>query len=365
MKYLVFIVFVTVITGLLFWSDLFDTTEEVAGSDTTKEPVKIVVQDEVTDTQEKKRDDAPLLSDLVAAGRWDDALSAIDSSKKGTSEEGAQELSVKNLCLLELKRFDDAEGVLDKLIEKAPSSVAAVKAALVTAGKSTASSSRKRVLLSRVASGFGHLDDDDTQALVELLEKINSDLPASIEGLVTVDEYKVVPNDSLWSICRKYKEKNNIEAGLIRLLNALDGDRIYPGQILKIPHEKISIRIWKKNWLMVVFLGDKLLEAHRVGLGKGGCTPEGKFLIRTRLKDPDWYSEQHGKLIPYGDPMNILGTRWLGFENRNNARGVGIHGTIDPDSIGKNMSSGCIRLTNENIEKLFEIIARGTTVEVL
>ena len=96
-----------------------------------------------------------------------------------------------------------------------------------------------------------------------------------------------------------------------------------------------------------------------------GSTPLGQFLVETRLENPDWYSEKHGKLIPHGDPENVLGSRWLGFDKKENARGLGIHGTGQPESIGRNMSSGCIRLLNEDAEQLFEIVSRGTTVEVL
>jgi lipoprotein-anchoring transpeptidase ErfK/SrfK len=127
----------------------------------------------------------------------------------------------------------------------------------------------------------------------------------------------------------------------------------------------MSIKIWRKNWLLAVFLGDKLLCAYQVGLGSKDSTPQGEFVIKTRLKNPDWYSDKHGKIIPFDDPENILGTRWMGFENQENARGLGIHGTKDPDSIGKNRSSGCIRLVNEDMEDLFDVIPRGTPVTVL
>ena len=45
--------------------------------------------------------------------------------------------------------------------------------------------------------------------------------------------------------------------------------------------------------------------------------------------------DDQGRAIPFGDPENILGTRWMGFENSPGARGYGIHGTARPETIGR------------------------------
>jgi lipoprotein-anchoring transpeptidase ErfK/SrfK len=46
------------------------------------------------------------------------------------------------------------------------------------------------------------------------------------------------------------------------------------------------------------------------------------------------------------------------------SRSLGIHGTNDPTSIGKRVSQGCIRMRNEDVEALFEILPEGATVTV-
>ncbi|PYU10291.1 MAG: hypothetical protein DMG29_17725, partial [Acidobacteria bacterium] len=55
-----------------------------------------------------------------------------------------------------------------------------------------------------------------------------------------------------------------------------------------------------------------------------------------------------------------LGTRWLGLGQR----GYGIHGTNEPRSIGRNVSHGCIRMRNRDIEELFEMVRAGDVVEL-
>jgi lipoprotein-anchoring transpeptidase ErfK/SrfK len=90
-------------------------------------------------------------------------------------------------------------------------------------------------------------------------------------------------------------------------------------------------------------------------------TPEGIFTITVKAKDP-YYRK---KDIPGGDPENPLGTRWIGFDAEGtDGRIYGFHGTNQPESIGKNVSLGCIRLQNEAIESLYDYIPIGTKIVV-
>ena len=73
----------------------------------------------------------------------------------------------------------------------------------------------------------------------------------------------------------------------------------------------------------------------------------------------------NGNIIipPYGTTQRrykgVLGTRRLYLGD-----GYGIHGTDHPESIGHNASHGCVRLRNEDIEKLFDMVAVGTPVYI-
>jgi hypothetical protein len=98
----------------------------------------------------------------------------------------------------------------------------------------------------------------------------------------------------------------------------------------------------------------------KVGTGrKKSYTPEGKFKIVNKIKNRPYYK---GK-IPGGDPRNPLGNRWLGL----NARGTwgttyAIHGNNNPSSIGGYVSSGCIRMYDNEVEWLFSQVPTGTPV---
>ena len=85
----------------------------------------------------------------------------------------------------------------------------------------------------------------------------------------------------------------------------------------------------------------------------------GEFKITSRIENPPWYRPD-GKTIPYGDPENILGTHWLGL----NVPGYGIHGTWEPDSIGRQSSAGCIRLLNDDVAELYVMLPVDTPVTI-
>lgn len=102
----------------------------------------------------------------------------------------------------------------------------------------------------------------------------------------------------------------------------------------------------------------KVVKVYPVAVGAfNQPTPSGAFEIVHRIPDPTYY--RPGIVIPPG-PANPLGSRWLGLSRR----GMGIHGTNEPDSIGKSLSNGCIRMHNRNVEELFEMVRAGDRVEI-
>lgn len=102
---------------------------------------------------------------------------------------------------------------------------------------------------------------------------------------------------------------------------------------------------------------DKVLP---VATGKDNkLTPEGTFTIVVKAVDP-YYRKKN---IAGGDKQNPLGTRWIGFDAEDtDGRIYGLHGTNRPSSIGKYVTAGCVRLQNEEIEKLFNDIPIGTKI---
>jgi lipoprotein-anchoring transpeptidase ErfK/SrfK len=105
-----------------------------------------------------------------------------------------------------------------------------------------------------------------------------------------------------------------------------------------------------------------------VGVGREGFTWAGTEKISKMAQWPDWFPPKEMiERQPYlprfmaGGPSNPLGARAL-YLGKTVYR---IHGTNQPSTIGSFVSSGCIRLVNEDIEDLFTRVQVGTRVVVL
>src|SRR6202022_1275346 len=122
------------------------------------------------------------------------------------------------------------------------------------------------------------------------------------------------------------------------------------------------------NTALYYVLGQGRAIRYGVGVGREGFTWSGVQTISRKAEWPDWYPP--AEMIarqPYlprfvaGGPGNPLGARamYLGSSQYR------IHGTNDPRTIGKFVSSGCIRMTNEDVADLFSRVDIGTKVVVL
>lgn len=109
---------------------------------------------------------------------------------------------------------------------------------------------------------------------------------------------------------------------------------------------------------LAVVENDEVVETFAVAVGAAATpSPIGTFTIVNRVSNPTYY--RPGKVVPPG-PRNPIGTRWIGLSQK----GYGIHGTDNPDSIGYAKSTGCIRLRNADVERLFERVRAGDIVEL-
>ena len=79
-----------------------------------------------------------------------------------------------------------------------------------------------------------------------------------------------------------------------------------------------------------------------------------------KIVNPPWYKEP-GVVIAAGDPKNVLGSRWIGISKPS----YGIHGTVQPESIGQSVTEGCVRMKNSDVEELYAIVPEGTQVVIV
>ncbi|NOX96728.1 MAG: tetratricopeptide repeat protein [Nitrospirae bacterium] len=165
--------------------------------------------------------------------------------------------------------------------------------------------------------------------------------------------YKVEDGDSLYTIAKKFKTT----IALLKKSNGLKSSVIRPGKTLKVTPGNFRIVVSKPEFTLSLYLNDRLIKVYSVGIGiEDYYTPTGEFKIINKLIDPDWYAPDG--VYPYGDPKNVLGTRWMGISSP----GYGIHGTTQPETVGKKSSQGCIRMFNKDVEELYDLVPPGTPV---
>ncbi|MBU9724085.1 MULTISPECIES: L,D-transpeptidase [Bacillaceae] len=117
----------------------------------------------------------------------------------------------------------------------------------------------------------------------------------------------------------------------------------------------------KTNELAYIVEGD-VKQVFDVATGKiNSLTPEGEYNIVVKAVEP-YYRK---KDIEGGSPDNPLGSRWIGFDAEDtDGRIYGVHGTNNPSSVGEYVTSGCVRMKNEDVEILFEEVPLGTKILV-
>ena len=201
----------------------------------------------------------------------------------------------------------------------------------------------------------------DVSAKTETVSKLNTDeMQKRWKALFSKDASPdsifcvVKPGDSLYVLA----QKNHTTVEFIKKINHLTSDDIYIGKKLKIHTAPFSIVVDKAKNTLVLYSGDLPVKKYSVATGKKNCTPVGEFKITDKLTNPTWFKT--GAILPPGSPENALGTRWMGLDKPS----YGIHGTIEPKSIGTQASEGCIRMLNEEVEELYSIVPVGTKVTI-
>jgi len=168
--------------------------------------------------------------------------------------------------------------------------------------------------------------------------------------------YKVEPGDTLGKIAVRH----NTTVELIKRSNNLRSDLIRLGQRLKISTAGYSVIVDKSQNSLILQADDKIFKVYSVATGEYSSTPVGTFTIVEKLINPDWYKSGSGA-IPAASPENILGTRWLGLSEPD----YGIHGGASEKDLNTQITNGCVRMIDADVEELFAILPRGTEVIIV
>jgi LysM repeat protein len=178
--------------------------------------------------------------------------------------------------------------------------------------------------------------------------------------------YKVAPGDRLAIIAKNYKVPYEI---LMEINGIHRPELLQAGQNLKIVHGPFNAVVYKSNFTMDLYLQDKYIKTYRVGLGaKETETPSGHWRVKSGGKfdnKPVWRDEKTNKVYDGSHPDYPLGERYIAIEGLDektkDRSGFAIHGTKDPESIGKRESLGCIRMHNDDVIEVYEMLRSGVS----
>lgn len=209
----------------------------------------------------------------------------------------------------------------------------------------------REALLTLLANG------GDAQLVAEIqkaLGDLNMQLLLTPSPAPEKVDYVVQPGDSLGRIAKIH----NTTIEVIQKVNGLRETIIQPAQRLRVTPTKFAVAVSKSQNTLLVSNDGKFFKLYRCGTGQYSTTPVGTFKIADRIPSPPWWKD--GQTIPFGSKENVLGKYWLALDIPH----YGIHGTWEPETIGRQSSQGCIRLINEDVEELFIILPVGTPVQV-
>ncbi len=246
----------------------------------------------------------------------------------------------------------------------APTAAAPVTQASTPASRAAVSDARAAIEGGQLQNAKTILDQvvastPDPEA-IKLLGEVNIKLLKSPLMMPGKEYYAIQSGDYLQKIAKQY----NTTVELIKQMNGLETDTIRAGARLLVYNSNFSIRVSKTHNYLDLLMDGKLFKRYPVGTGKFGKTPAVQFSIVDKIVEPPWTRPTDNRQIEYGDPENVLGTRWMAIKSEDHPEltGFGIHGTWERDSIGKQSSAGCVRMLNEDVEELFDLVPRKTTV---
>ena len=202
---------------------------------------------------------------------------------------------------------------------------------------------------------------------VHFLEQLN---PGKLKGTKAGDQVKV-PNVEAFELA----SVKDIKPGSETASQAANEVEEQPETQTSTPSESgaprnVSIKIDTKTNMLSVFENQKLIAAYPVTIGSAHtASPIGDWKVRGIAKLPRFRYDkemlEHGQrsgnfhMLPPG-PRDPVGVMWIAL----NKKGIGIHGTDDPSSIGHAVSHGCIRLANWDVVRLATKIKAGDNVSI-
>jgi len=227
-----------------------------------------------------------------------------------------------------------------------------------------------RKLLSQTLMGKD-ITHTQAQYLRDELTIINNQLlfsPVVDPNDPMTESYTIKSGDSLSKIASR-RELATYWKLIARVNQIADPSKIRPGQNIKLVRGPFHAIVHKSAHRLDIFHGSPadpaswlFIKSFDVGLGSNDGTPVGDFVVSAnKLENPGWVNPRDAReQYAPNDPKNPIGEYWIGISGVGKyapLTSLGLHGTVDPDSIGSNESMGCVRLADDDIATVYELLA--------
>ena len=160
--------------------------------------------------------------------------------------------------------------------------------------------------------------------------------------------------DTLEGIAQKYQ----VPWQYLAQLNSTTRETLQAGQKLKVLNGPFGAVVDLNSFEMTIHAHGWYVHRYRIGVGRDLSTTVGEFTVQNKRENPMWHRPDGG-IVEADDPQNPLGEYWIGLGEH-----IGIHGTIDPESIGQDTSQGCIHLVDGDISEIFNLLGTGSKVVI-
>jgi len=289
MKYLMYRIIISLFCILLI-QNYFVPIERVFGKDKTMKPARLASPDPFLKPENTGKE-----SDHISEA---DILFTIDEADKEPDEDVVQKTATEKTK----KNIDDHIKNKSILTNK-----------LVSEYLKKGKKFEARNELSDLY--FRETDNQKKNEIKNKLDELNEVLVFSRTPSPDAFFYEVKPGDSLVKIAKKF----NTSYAFIMRVNKKSRTLIKVGERLKILKGELSLMVDKSDYTLTILLNGHFIKQYPIGIGKSDKTPVGVFVVDNKLVNPTWYSPEG--VYKYGHPKNVLGTRWIGFEDRNDLYG--------------------------------------------
>jgi hypothetical protein len=210
------------------------------------------------------------------------------------------------------------------------------------------------------------LPADQTKQITELLDQLAGTVIYSRQSYLE-PPYAVQPGDTIERVAQRYKVPWQLLARINGLLppgvpiadETLKDQPLPAGKELKVVQGPFDAVVQLGKRQLTLMVQNRYAGRFPIGVGRDQAKLDGEYTVGMKTLNPPYYGPD-GVTINANDPQNPLGSAWIGLTDR-----IGIHGAVDPQSIGRDNNRGTICVGDRDLQDLYGILSVGSRITIV